>query len=374
MESPVARETVAALYEAAVDEGRWTTALESVARLADAVTAICFLHDVTTNRIIDARSIGGFNPSEVKKYADYYLPLDPARQVLERMPPGTMRPMHHYISDEAVGKSEYFQDFYIPCGHRYSCGGAQLVDGQRAILAVHRAPESKAFDEHVVEQLQQVLNHLPGILRVRALARQANSNMALCASALSALPRPLLVLDRNMVLQYANRAAEAFLREEKSVRCHFGRFATGDASLTHSLAARVSKACMRPPTADVAPLYQLDAFGRATLEFQVVPLPEDLDRTLRPEAMALLSVRRVFRIEGWDKASERPFRLTDAEFRLVVALVEGLTPDEYSVRQGISVNTVRIHIRALLRKTGTRRTAEIVALFAPLDVLKSTSG
>lgn len=365
-------QAIAALYEAAAHGATWDAALSRVAELAEAVSAIFFLHDASTNRLIDSHVIGGLTPAWLKRYADYYMPLDPARQVLERMPSGTMRPMHRYVSSSDFARSEYYQDFYLPSGHRFSCGGRSgVVDGQRAIIAVHRAPGCEPFDERTVEHLQQVLDHLPGILRVRALSQRATAQGALSMAALAALPRAVFVLDGGMRLNYANPAGEALLREGLLLSVKGGCLCAGDAALSRTLARRVAAVCKQPPAVDVTPLYAVDAGGRARLELQLAPLSDSAIQALGFQPLALLSARRVFRLEPLERASPRPFNLTEAEFRLVIALVEGCTPDEYAHREQISINTVRTHIRAVLHKTGLRKTSEVVALFAPLEVLRA---
>jgi len=365
-----ANEVVASLYEAAVDNARWTTALTKLAKMVDAGSATCFLHEDSTNATIEARGIGTPAPKWLNAYTDHYQPLDLARRALERLTPGTM---HRYIEPTAIDRSEYHQDFYLPSGLRYSCGGAQLVDGKRAILAVHRPVGHRPYDDHAVRRLQVVLDHLPGVCRVQSLSRSAKTKGSLCTSVLAALPRAVFVLDPCLRVQYLNPAAEDFLRTERTMHMGGGRIQTGDAALTCSLLKRVVGVCQRPPRVDAAPLYRADSEGRAVLEIQVAPLPEDIQGDWRAEPLALVTARPVFRLAGWQGAGARPYGLTDAEFRLVVALVEGLTPEEYGIRESIAVSTVRIHIRNALRKTATRRAAEIIALFAPLEVLKSRS-
>lgn len=360
-------QTVAALYEAAIDPRRWGAALQGLADLAGAASAICFVHDASSNRLLEAHRVGGFTTDWLKRYAEHYLPLDPARQVLERLPSGTMRPMHHFLSDRMVASSEYFNDFYLPSGHRYSCGGVQVAEGQRGILAVHRPPAAATYDDDTVNKLQRVLDHLPGVLRMRALTGHTSCTSA----ALAALPRPVFVLDRTLAVHYANPAAEALLRRDQTLSSRHGRLDADDAHLARELARRVAAACRNPPVVDLAPLYGLDASGRARLELQVAPLHERLEMPWRAEPLALLSARSTFRLEDWRQAAPRPFELTQAEFRLVGGLVAGQTPDEYALHQGVAMSTVRSQISAVLRKTGLRKASEIVALFAPLEILVS---
>lgn len=55
------------------------------------------------------------------------------------------------------------------------------------------------------------------------------------------------------------------------------------------------------------------------------------------------------------------FSLTKAEADIAVALAAGETPAEIAARTGVSVATVRTHIRSLFRKTGSHQRSELVA-------------
>lgn len=56
------------------------------------------------------------------------------------------------------------------------------------------------------------------------------------------------------------------------------------------------------------------------------------------------------------------FGLTAAEARFAVALAEGAAVEEIASRLGISMNTARTHLKAILAKTGTNRQAQLVAV------------
>lgn len=56
------------------------------------------------------------------------------------------------------------------------------------------------------------------------------------------------------------------------------------------------------------------------------------------------------------------FGLTKAEAKLTLAIVNGMTANEYAEHCGISINTAYTQIKGILAKTGTRRQAELVKL------------
>jgi DNA-binding NarL/FixJ family response regulator len=58
------------------------------------------------------------------------------------------------------------------------------------------------------------------------------------------------------------------------------------------------------------------------------------------------------------------YGLTEREAALADALLRGMNVREAAAALGVSMNTARTFLRFVLRKTGTRRQAELVALMA----------
>ena len=63
------------------------------------------------------------------------------------------------------------------------------------------------------------------------------------------------------------------------------------------------------------------------------------------------------------------YQLTPAELRVASALMQGKSPDNHAKVEGVTINTIRIHLKMVLRKTNTRRQAELVALLSAAPML-----
>ena len=59
--------------------------------------------------------------------------------------------------------------------------------------------------------------------------------------------------------------------------------------------------------------------------------------------------------------------LTAGELRVVALLADGRAPKQISGDLGIAISTVRSHLKAAKRKTGTRTLTELVGLFVTQD-------
>jgi DNA-binding CsgD family transcriptional regulator len=67
--------------------------------------------------------------------------------------------------------------------------------------------------------------------------------------------------------------------------------------------------------------------------------------------------------------ARQAYRLSPAEAALLLALLQGRTPQDFADARGVRIRTVRAQMSALLLKTGTQRQQDLVALVARLMLL-----
>lgn len=381
MENDGADPVIAAFYRAALEPGQWDAALSAFARLAGGDVACCFLKAEAGLAPSRAHISGLDEQAWEAGYRRYYHAIDPGYTVLVRGAPGRMYLMQDYIGERAVARSEYFQDFYLRAGLRYSCSGT-LSDGSGlTILSAHRTAGQGRYDKRTRLQLQRVLDHLPNVFRLRDTAQQAQVHGALAWAALDELPRAILLVDACLQLVFMNRAAQCLLCGPPLVPALAAATATivlrgGSVGLRASplqqrLAQRVRQVCAGQACASPAPLYLADGAGRPALEIGILPLPIPAGMGACGDAarLAMLVLRPLFRTAArpWPLAAERPCGLTAAQWALAQALADGVEPTDYARRHGVRISTVRSQIQAILAKTGTRRSSEIASLFSAME-------
>jgi DNA-binding CsgD family transcriptional regulator len=66
------------------------------------------------------------------------------------------------------------------------------------------------------------------------------------------------------------------------------------------------------------------------------------------------------------------FDLTPAEARVARGLAAGETVETIASAQGVSQNTIRMHVRGVLEKTGCNRQVDIVALLTAISATRLT--
>lgn len=383
MDKDGADPVIAGFYRAALEPLQWEAAMRAFARLAGGDVACCFLKAEAGVAPSRACITGLDETAWEHGYRRYYHALDPGYAILTRGPPGRMQLMQDHFSDQAVARSEYFQDFYLRAGVRYSCSGIVPDNGALTILSAHRAAGQGRFDQRTRSQLQRVLDHLPNVFRLRDTAQQAQVHGALAWTALDALPRAILLVDASLQLVFMNQTAQQLLcgpplvpalaSATAVVVLRGGRVGLRAGRLQQRLAQQVRQACAGQAGGAPGPLYVADANDRPALEIAILPLPIPTDAAACGNGgrLAMLSLRPLFRASArhahGPADAARPCGLTAAEWSLALALADGVEPAEYALRQGVRISTVRSQIQAILAKTGTRRSSEIASLFSALE-------
>jgi hypothetical protein len=108
--------TVQTIYDAAVEPGDWTAALQVVSAAIGASICSLVTSDGQHNQMA-FRSVGA-DPASMAAYNDYYGELDYVPAALESVPVGTVATRDQLLPRDVVYGSEFFNDWAHPsdCG------------------------------------------------------------------------------------------------------------------------------------------------------------------------------------------------------------------------------------------------------------------
>lgn len=174
---------------------------------------------------------------------------------------------------------------------------------------------------------------------------------------LETLAHPALVIDGTGQLVAHNEAARSLLDRRDGLSLVQRRLVLGDRNARQRLRAILDTRAGAAPNALLVPRPS----GQPAYQAVVKPLESGAGQPA------------LWRVAISDPASVTPhmlatiaslYALTPAETRLAGLLMLGATAEESSCAIGVSVATVRSQLSSLLRKTGTRRQAELVRVFS----------
>jgi DNA-binding CsgD family transcriptional regulator len=343
------------IYEAALVPDRWNQVLEALNRIGGGIGATLFtasdgptrwiatpaLHDLL-QRLVASDSLGG-NDRHLRALA-----LNHA---------GFIGDQHLFTPEERLN-SPFHQRCLLPNGLGW-CAGTLIrpPSGDTLILSVERREQDGPASPEIFTHLDALRPHLARAALVSSRLRLEQASAAVAALEMMGLPAamlgrsgraiamndllaamtPQVVQDRQDRLQLANKEADILLASAVEA------LRTGQNGATRSIPIPAQE-------------------NHSPLVLHVVPV-RGMARDVFNATLALLVVTAVTHGEvAPADIIQGLFDLTPAEARVARSIAQGNTPESTAAGQGVSVETIRKQLAAVLSKTGLRRQASLVGL------------
>ncbi len=361
---------LSALYEAAMRPDAWQPALAGLAQWVGADVFHFVRWDLGQQQgVFNVHSQGIERP--IEQYGSYYARIDPRRLLVSAGEAGVVSACQRHFDDRYVGRDEFYQDYLGAWGMRRSLSTLVLDrEADQVMLGLVRGRERGLFDDEEIARLTRVVPHLQRACGMWLEWQRLHERSAAGEQACAATGLAWLGLDAQGRVLHASALAERLLQRADSVLVRAGRLgahAPGDSAKIIRALAQVLRG--EPPqefmVAGRLSGPQACAVGVARLvEGGQAPGP------VPARTCALVMLRpRDAKPAASAAGLAQLFGLTPAEAKVALALLAGQTPGEYAQASGLSMATVRTHLRALFAKTGTRRQAEAVQVLRGLSLL-----
>ncbi len=360
-------ELIDAVYRTVTEPDGWHEVCEIAARLWPSRAQTFYILDRRTRRVRPGALIGVGEQWVAAFDEMYFSPDNPWFRYSDRLhrPAGvrTNERLAALLQDhDALYRSAYYNEWMRPQGFRWTIGTTMVADDRMvANFTLLREPDRPTFDEVEVAAFGRVAAHMTRALElgVRLESAQAASG----AAALDAIRSPVALVDARLAVAYANEAMQALLRRGTGLRSRHGRLVATDAESHRALAASVAgalSAAAAAPSDDG--LVGIRCAPDRMLAVRAAPARGALGRYLPSPPLALL----VFA----DPAREPPVRAeavrrlygcTNAEARLVAALVAGASLQRAAGTLGVRYETARSTLKSAFGKLGVDSQARLVA-------------
>ena len=276
------------------------------------------------------------------------------------------------FDDHFVATNPFYQEFGIPYDARY-CASTKVVDDddRLVVLAALRGALRGPFDAEERHWLERFRLHLIEAMRLQIELRKHLEPIRIGAALLDEFQRPMILIDSERMIRFANRPAKSLLDRGDFVKAHGGclrcSYEAGDRALAQALhSLRLLDIQSAGP--EVKPtrwfFKTLSLPGNTPIGVYLVELrPESTMAVFGKDPVALVFFHDSREGEGVDAMMlSETFDLTPAETRVLVGIASGRTLTEIATERGVSMATVRAQLAVLFDKTGTRRQAELVRL------------
>ncbi len=266
------------------------------------------------------------------------------------------------FSLDTIKQLPYFQEFLRPL-NLAGYAGIRIAHGDSLwCLSLQRGPGQGHFSIEEKRQLAALSNSMSSAAAVSSALGFATAKAALDAFELSG--SAALIVDKQGEVIRTNPRAERLLRGD--VRIVARRLAARDVNATAVLDSALSRLVRNPETPALLPPIALPREGRLPLMAYPLRL-SDLGANPFAAARAfIVLVDPEERRRPPESALRHVFGLTVAEARLAARLACGEPLEAIADDLNVAKETARFHLKRIFAKTGVRRQAELVALFARL--------
>jgi DNA-binding CsgD family transcriptional regulator len=349
-------------YEAAVAPERWPRFLEQLAPHINAATLHIVLRFPSDGERGAAYSFGA-KPEFERSYVERFLEHDPWRARAAATPGGAVSTGERLLASSDLERSEFYRGWMEPQDLLHPVGALlHKPDGEaRSLLAAFRRKSDEPFGPGDLAFVKGLVPHLQRVLAIHRALRAAESVRDAALETLDRLPEGWILLAPDASVLATNRSARQILERGDALRLAGGRLAAS---------AEASRQRLRDLLARALDTGSAPTGGAIEL---ASPLGESLHVVSSPlrnaHADADHSAAAVVFVSVPDAGGEQTvdqlrnvYGLTHAEGRVARRLAEGQRLSEISRDLGISINTVRGHLKQVFAKTGTHRQAELVRL------------
>lgn len=369
------------VYDAAAGVG-WSPVGAALLDAFDAVTGTIML-GTPSGGIRDILFRGDLPQEAVVAYSSHYRSVDlwTARAAASVLRGGARDPgvwaSGTLVPDREFLRSEFYCDFGRQLGLRYVVGTVIPLGTELMPIGLHRPEGARPFEPDHLRLFAHLVPHLRRAMQVAGLIRPTEIALSGLA-ALDALACGVLVVDGDLRVRLANRAAEALAGPNRPLRLRRTRSAEAQATLLGAadradeaaLTALVRATALAGAAGGAVALH--DPTGAASVAALVAPLP---GRLIEDETAGRIPGRAVVLLRRLRGASDQIpaellgdlFGLTRAEAEVARDLMGGATKATVARRRNTQASTVHTLVRAILAKTGAANLRDLERLIARLQ-------
>jgi DNA-binding CsgD family transcriptional regulator len=365
-ESEQLSDTIATIYDAAIDRERWVDAVGRITPFvgcfAGTLAAVDLLHG-GLNLVIQ----WGYPQDGWQKYLEHFYHRNPLNGPTFRTQAGDVVQASTLDAFDEFLRSELYIKLGKPLG---------LVDAIQAtidktassiaVLTCVRHVDAGPVGQDDLRRMTLILPHLRRALSVAQLLDLHTVRADAFAEAVDGLSTGVFFISAGGHLIHANAAGQTMIDAGDPVMLSGGHLVTRDHAMLTAI--RQAYAAALDETVVVAtPSVSVGLMGRDDRPFTAHVLP--LTSGTRKRAAASISAAAVVFVQeaavdisAAIGAASQLYSFTPAETRVLTALVEVGGAAAILGMLGVAKRTVQTHLEHLFEKTGTKRQAELVRL------------
>ncbi len=361
-------ELIGQLYEVSGDLSNWLDFLENLRRVTGSATTIVRSSDQDTGQG-HAPLAMPHNTLQMRAYRELYHPA--ARELFRHNPlfleTGAVATRRMVVDDDTFEQSRLYREFFGPQGWYHLINAVFDVSGQVVLsLTLTRAKQVGPYGQAEIDLLRRLVPHMRRSMQLFRQLRQVSDLGQVLVDTLDFLPVGVVLAGTEGDVFATNRTARELLANQDGLQLtRGGRLLAARPETDGRLQEMIAKAA-GVGLADRGPVGTLtvpSSDGSQDLGLMVFSAGGTASGQVQPDGCAAIYLSDpAQRIETAEPVLQGLYGLTRAEARLAADLVRGHTLEQAATERGVSLNTVRTHLKRVFAKTGTTRQADLVSL------------
>ena len=355
---------VADIYDASLDDSRWAATLGSIVDLAGGQSG-GLVRIAASGEPVISHAVG-VEPTYIRTYIETYEPLDPSRAVLHAAV-GQIQTIGDWIDVDEFRTTTFYNEWTRPQGLE-DAANVLLEKSAEGISRLSIMKAGGPVDRRMYQVVSHLTPHLQRAMAVRQKLQRQDALETASARTLDALRTAVLLLDADGHIIHFNASAREILEAADVLRSVHGRLVTSDLNADRVLRQALAATLLGDRATTSASIsVHLTARDGSHYVGNLLPLTARRRQMFGDsyDACAVLFVSKAAldTIVAPDLI-RKLFKLTPAELRVFLAIVEiGGVPD-VARSMGIAETTIKTHLTRIFTKTGTKRQADLVRLVA----------
>jgi len=276
--------------------------------------------------------------------------------------------------DDWYKKSEFVNELCVSANVHSIVGGVfSIGSGKVGSIGVHRAKDRPFFEAADRTKVDALIPHVTRAMQLTRRFAEAGLGHQASLEGLERTGAATIAVDHDGLILFANRLAEALLRQGAGLGVAQGRLTGLDRRVAARLAFLIRSvadtAAGRAPPSAGGGIAIRRGEGRLPLTLLVAPFRPRTTGFGAPLPAALIFIRDPEIATPATAILQDLFGLTPAQAAVAAKLADGRTQAEAAASLHISLYTVRDHLKAIFAKTGISHQSQLVAL-----LLRSVAG
>jgi len=349
---------VDAIYRGACDPAELMRAIELIASLFNSPAVVLGEIDHLHPELRFAIGSGFMDDQAFVRYGRY-AQVDPMPRAFAALAAGTVTTSNRIVP-ESKHRSIFVNEYLLPLGAAEALGCPLLSsNGRFAALSVLQDSKQRSYDDEDLARLERLTPHLTRALQIRRLFLLSEGRGKALESIVDRNETGMIGLRGTGPALFVNGAARAVAAAHDGISLDRQRRLVVVDRLAATRLGKLEADVLRGGAGGLVRIPRLS--GGSPYVVLVSPLPSGDDLFPNSQGGVLFAIHDpVRRKTPTERRIAELLHIPLGAAKLVRAMLEGVDLKDYSDRAGISMNTVRFHLKTAFARTETRSQAALV--------------